>query len=88
MSVDEQSVSMKGLAGRWWDVYYGIVSANGAAGVKDPANGQTAPLIDGRFFVMVERRPGNCAGCDNVRAIDAAGNILPANYGPEQYRNH
>jgi hypothetical protein len=81
MSVDEQSVSIKDLAGRWWDIYYGVVSANGAVRVKDPANGQTAPLIDGRYFVMVGRRPGSCAGCDNLRAIDAAGNILPANYG-------
>jgi hypothetical protein len=88
MSVDEQSVSMKDSTGRWWDIYYGIVSADRAIGVKDPANGQTVPLIDDRYFVMVVRRRGNCMGCDNLRAIDAAGNILPANYGPEQYRNH
>ncbi len=88
MSVDEQSVSIKDSTGRWWDIYFGIVAADGAVGVKDPANGKTAPLIDDRYFVMVVRRRGTCSGCDNLRAIDAAGNILPADYGPEQYRNH
>jgi hypothetical protein len=88
MSVDERSVSIKDSTGRWWDIYYGIVSADRAAGVKNPATGQTAPLIDDRYFVMVARQTGACAGCDNLRAINAAGDILPANYGPEQYRNH
>jgi hypothetical protein len=87
-SVDEQSVSMKDSAGAWWDIYFGIVSANGAAGVKDPVNGQTAPLIDRRYFVMVVKQTGNCGACDYLRAIDAAGNVLPANYGPKQYRDH
>jgi hypothetical protein len=88
MSVDEQSVSMKHRAGPWWDIYYGIVSADHPAVVKDPVNGHTAPLIDGRFFVMVVKQPGNCAGCDILRAIDAAGHVRPANYGPKQDRNH
>jgi hypothetical protein len=88
MSVDEQSVSMKASAGPWWDIYFGIVSADGAAGVKDPGNGQTAPLIDGRYFVMVVKGAGSCQGCNNLRAISAAGHVLPANYGPKQYRNH
>jgi hypothetical protein len=88
MSVDERSASIKDSTGRGWDVYYGVVSADGAAGVKDPVNGQTAPLIDGRYFVMVGQRPGNCVGCDNLRAIDKNGHILPANYGPQQDRNH
>jgi hypothetical protein len=30
----------------------------------------------------------NRNGCDSIRAIDAAGSVLPANYGPEQHRNH
>ncbi|MGH2883696.1 MAG: hypothetical protein ACRDPA_13525, partial [Solirubrobacteraceae bacterium] len=88
MSVDEQYVAIKGSNGRWWDIYYGIVSADGAAGVKDPANGQTAPLIDGRYFVLIARRTGNCDGCDNLRAVNAAGEILPADYGPVQDRDH
>jgi hypothetical protein len=37
---------------------------------------------------MVVRRVGSCDGCDNLRAINSAGDILPANYGPEQDRNH
>jgi len=91
-SVDEQSISLKNPSGLWWDVYYGIVNADGAAGVKDQANGRTTPLIDGRYFVLVVPlgpfRRGMCMGCDNLRAIDSAGHALPANYGPEQYRNH
>lgn len=87
-SVDQQYVSIKASTGRWWVVYYGIVSADGAAGVEDPANGKTAPLIDDRYFIMVVPLGGQCSGCDNLRAINAAGNILPANYGPEQSRNH
>jgi hypothetical protein len=88
MSVDEQSVSIRDPAGRWWDIYFGIVAADGAAGVKDIATGHIAPLIDERYFVMVVRRHGNCMGCDNLRAIDAAGKLLPADYGPAQDRNH
>jgi len=88
MSVDEASVVMKGRAGPWWDIYYGIASADDPAGVKDPVNGLTAPLIDGRFFVMAVKQKGNCDGCDILRAIDAAGHVLPANYGPKQDRNH
>ncbi len=84
MSVDEQSVAIKDATGRWWGIYYGIVSAGGAAGVKDPVTGQTVPLIGDRYFVMVARRAGNCDGCDSLRAINAAGDILPANYGPER----
>ncbi len=81
-SVDEQSISLEGSGGQWWDIYYGTVSANGATAVKDPTNGQTAPLIDARFFVLIVRRVGKCAGCDNLQAIGANGHTLPANYGP------
>jgi hypothetical protein len=81
-SVDEQSISLEGSDGHWWDVYYGTVSANGATAVKDPTNGQTAPLIEGRFFVLIVRPHGNCAGCDNLQAIGADGHNLPANYSP------
>jgi hypothetical protein len=58
-----------------------ITPTNHLPKITGPA-GQTAPLIEGRFFVLVVRRPGNCAGCDNLQAIDAAGNNPPANYGP------
>ncbi len=30
----------------------------------------------------------SCVGCDNLRAIDARGKVLEADYGPAQYRNH
>ena len=46
------------------------------------------PMSVDRQSVMVVRLRGKCGGCDNLRAIGAAGHILPANYGPEQYRNH
>jgi hypothetical protein len=92
MSVDEQSISLKGRSGEWLDVYYGVVDANGAAGVIDPRNRRTAPLINGRYFVMVvplgRFHRGICMGCENLRAINATGTVLPANYGPMQYRNH
>ncbi|MBV9606355.1 MAG: hypothetical protein JO027_14660 [Solirubrobacterales bacterium] len=81
-SVDEQSISLEGSDGRWSDIYYGTVSANGATAVKDPTTGETAALIKGRYFVLVIRRHGNCAGCDNLQAIGADGHNLAANYGP------
>ena len=93
MSVDEQSVSLQGTDRRWWVIYYGVVSASGAVAVKNPRTGQTAPLINGRYFVMLSHPgPGpngtSCVGCDNLRAINARGKVLEANYGPAQYRNH
>ncbi|MGH3264172.1 MAG: hypothetical protein ACRDNS_19500 [Trebonia sp.] len=88
MSVDENTASVTDSAGRSWDIYYGIVSAVGAVGVTDPTTGQTAPLIDGKYFAMVAQQPGSCAGCDDLRAINAAGDSLPADYGPVQDRDH
>jgi hypothetical protein len=91
-SVDEQSISLKNRDGEWFDVYYGIVDADAPAGVKDPANGRTAPLIQGRYFVLVAPlgrfHKGMCMGCAELRAINSAGHFLPANYGPAQFRNH
>lgn len=92
MSVDEQSISLKNRHGKWFDVYYGVVDANGATRVLDPRARRTAPLIDGRYFVLVvplgRFHRGMCMGCDNLRAINTAGKILPANYGPKRYRDH
>ena len=93
MSVDEQSVSVQGTDRRWWVIYYGVVSANGAVAVKNPRTRQTAPLISSRYFVMLSHPgPGpngtSCVGCDNLRAINASGKVLEADYGPAQYRNH
>jgi hypothetical protein len=93
MSVDEQLVSVQGTDRRWWVIYYGVVSANGAVAVKNPRTRRTAPLINGRYFVMLSHPgPGpngtSCVGCDNLRAINARGKVLEANYGPAQYRNH
>jgi hypothetical protein len=88
MSVGEQSISQRDTTGRWWDIYYGLVTANGASGVEDLTSGQTVPVIDGHYFVMVSRQQGRCSGCDSLRAVDASGRILPANYGPVHYRNH
>jgi hypothetical protein len=93
MSVDEQSISVQGTDRRWWVIYYGVVSANGAVAVKNPRTRQTAPLINGRYFVMLSHPgPGpdgtSCIGCDNLRAINARGKVLEANYGPTQDRNH
>lgn len=93
MSVDEKSVSVQGTDRRWWVIYYGIVNAHGAVAVKNPRTHQTARLIDGRYFVMLSH-PGrgpnrtSCVGCDNLRAINTQGQVLPADYGPRQYRNH
>jgi hypothetical protein len=93
MSVDEQSVSVQGTGRRWWVIYYGVVSADGAVAVKNPRTRQTAPLINRRYFVMLSHPgPGpngtSCVGCDNLRAINARGKVLEADYGPAQYRNH
>jgi hypothetical protein len=93
MSVDEQSAQIEGTDGRWWVIYYGVVSADGATAVENPRTNQTAPLIDGRYFVMLSHPgPGpngtKCVGCDNLRAINAQGMVLEADYGPKQYRNH
>jgi hypothetical protein len=93
MSVDEQSVSVQGTDRRWWVIYYGVVSANGAVAVKNPRTRQTAPLINSRYFVMLSRPgPGpngtSCVGCDNLRAINARGAVLEADYGPKQFRDH
>jgi hypothetical protein len=93
MSVDEQSVSVQGTDRRWWVIYYGVVSANGAFAVKNRRTRQTAPLINGRYFVMLSHPgPGpngtSCVGCDNLRAINVRGKVLEADYGPAQYRNH
>jgi hypothetical protein len=88
MSADYLSNSVKDPRGRWWDIYYGTATADGAAGVRDQGTGRTAGLIDGQYFILVERQAGNCEGCDDIRAIDAAGHVLPANYGPQRYRNH
>jgi hypothetical protein len=93
MSVDEQSVSVQGTDRRWWVIYYGMVSADGAIAVTNPRTRQTAPLINGRYFVMLshpDRGPNgtSCVDCDNLRAINARGKVLEADYGPAQYRNH
>jgi hypothetical protein len=93
MSVDEQSVSVQGTDRRWWVIYYGVVSATHAVAVNNPRTRQTAPLINGRYFVMLSHPgPGpngtSCVGCDNLRAINARGKVLEADYGPAQYRNH
>jgi hypothetical protein len=73
-------------SGQSWDIYYGTVTANGAAAVQDQSTGKTARLIDGQYFILVERQTTNCDGCDNIRAIDSARRALPANYGPVRYR--
>jgi len=85
-SADYLSNAVRDSRGRWWDVYYGTVTANGAAAVRDQATRKTAPLIDGQYFVLVVPQTNNCEGCDNIHAIDANGTSLPANYGPERYR--
>lgn len=87
-SVDYLANSVRSASGQWWEIYYGTVAANGAAGVRDQSTRKTARLIAGRYFILVERQTGNCDGCHGFRAIDAAGNALPANYGPKRYRNH
>jgi hypothetical protein len=74
-------------------IFYGVVSANGATAVKNPRTQQTVPLVNGRYFVMLSHPgPGpngtSCVGCDNLRAINARGKVLEADYGPAQYRNH
>jgi hypothetical protein len=92
MAVDQRSISLKNPHGDWFDVYYGVVDATHATAVHDPSNRRTAPLIDSRYFVMVvprgQSRYGICMGCDSLRAINSAGKIVSANYGPERYRNH
>jgi hypothetical protein len=93
MSVDEQSVSIQGTDRRWWVIYYGVVSAHHAVAVTNPRTRQTAPLINGRYFVMLSHPgPGpnstSCVGCDNLRAINARGKVLDADYGPARFRNH
>jgi hypothetical protein len=89
MSVDYLANSITGSDGQTWDIYYGTVDANDAAGVRDLSTGKSAPLIDGRYFILVERRTTNCGSCgQNLHAVSAAGKVLPANYGPARYRNH
>jgi hypothetical protein len=87
-SVDYLTNSVRAPSGQSWDIYYGTVTADGAAAVQDQGTGKTARLIAGQYFILVERQTTNCDGCDDIRAIDAAGSVLPANYGPQQYRNH
>lgn len=55
--------------------------------LQDPetASGEDRGLAQ---FILVARQTTNCDGCDDIRALGAAGSVLPANYGPEQYRNH
>jgi hypothetical protein len=89
MSVDYLANSVTGATGQTWQIYYGTVDANNAVAVRDLSTGKTAPLIDGRYFLLVERQTTNCSGCgQGLRAISATGEVLPANYGPERYRNH
>jgi hypothetical protein len=88
MSVDYLTNSLRASSGQWWDIYFGTVNADGAAGVRDQSTRKTARLIAGRYFILVERRIGKCDGCAALRAIDATGRMLPADYGPERYRNH
>lgn len=93
MSVDEKFTEVTGTDGRWWVIYYGVVSAEGATAVKNLRTGQTAPLIDGRYFVLLSHPgPGpagtKCVGCDNLRAINPRGTVLDADYGPKQLRDH
>jgi hypothetical protein len=87
-SVDDRVNAVKNQSGRWWDIYFGTVNANGAVAVRDQRTGQTTPLIAGRYFILVVRQRGNLEGGDDLRAINATGTVLPANYGPERYRNH
>lgn len=92
MAVDQRSIILKNPHGKWFDVFYGVVDATHATAVRDPSNRRTAPLIASRYFVMVvplgPSRYGSCMACDNLQAINSAGKIVPANYGPERYRNH
>ena len=88
MSVDYLANTVKGARGQSWAIYYGTVNADDAAAVRDQGTGRTAPVIDGRYFILVERQATHCAACSNLRAINTAGKIVPANYGPERYRNH
>jgi hypothetical protein len=84
MSVDYLANSVTGSTGQSWEIYYGTVNADGAAAVSDQGTGKTAPIIDGRYFILVERQTSN----SYLRATNAAGSVLPADYGPERYRNH
>jgi hypothetical protein len=88
MSVDYLDDAVKNSRGQWWDIYFGTVTANDPVAVRDETTGRTAKLIDGRYFILSERLTTNLIGGDTIRAIDAAGHPLPANYGPAQYRNH
>jgi hypothetical protein len=92
MPVDEHDVSIRDARGRWRVIYYGIVSAEGATGVKDPSTGNTVPLIDGRYFVLVApptpMGATKCLGCDNLQAVNARGKVLSANYRPTDQRNN
>ena len=54
--------------------------------LRDQASRKTAPLIDGQYFVLVERQTNNCEGCGQIDAINSTGRSLAANYGPERYR--
>ncbi|MGH2868322.1 MAG: hypothetical protein ACRDNK_12250 [Solirubrobacteraceae bacterium] len=87
-SADYLSNSVTDPRGQSWDIYYGSVTADQAAAVRDQSTGKSARLIAGQYFILVERQRANCDGCHDIRAIDAAGRALPPNYGPEQYRNH
>jgi hypothetical protein len=88
MSVDYLANSVKASTGRSWEIYYGTVNADGAAAVRDQGTGRAAPIIDGRYFTLVERQSTSCDGCGDLRAINAAGRVLPADYGPERDRDH
>ena len=88
MSVDYLANSISNHGGESWTIYFGTVTANGAAAVRDQGSGKTARLIAGRYFILVERQTTNCGGCGDLRAISPSGDVLPANYGPERYRNH
>jgi hypothetical protein len=87
-SVDYQDNQVKNSKSQSWDIYFGTVNANNAAAVRDETTRKTAKLIDGRYFILLEPVTANPIGGDNLRAINAAGKPLPANYGPKQYRNH
>lgn len=82
MSVAYLPNSVTGSSGETWEIYYGIVNTDDAAGVRDLGTGKAAPPIDGRYFILVERQTTNCGSCgQSLRAINATGKVLSANYG-------
>jgi hypothetical protein len=89
MSVDYLANSVSNRGAKSWTIYYGTVTANGAT--ARPRPGQRKDGTPDRRPVLHPRRASNHQlrrVRRDLRAINAAGNVLPANYGPERYRNH